>query len=197
MAFQATAQRAALAVAARIGIDLGVSALPCCGALDRHLGFDGPRHSRSMRLVALDSGCIDSLRDNGHHVDEWCAFLLDHASLWQSRCREKHERVALWVPCTHRRLGAGAVKALLARLGVTVVELDGVCCGAAGPNVLSHTSMADALAEPLLAQLPSLNVSALITTNVGCAMHLSERLRASGSRLPVRHPAELLLERLS
>ncbi len=191
---ETTAQQAVLAIAARLGEPMVPADMPCCGALDRHLGFDPPQQGPSRRLVALDTGCIGSLRNAGHAVDEWCAWMLSQASQWRTRIVPAATRVALWIPCT---APPAAVGDLLTAIGVTYSLVAGFgCCGAAGPNLLSHTDMADRLAMPIVDELQSLNVAALVTTNVGCAQHLRERLLARGVDLPVRHPAELFLERL-
>jgi hypothetical protein len=41
-----------------------------------------------------------------------------------------------------------------------------------------------------------MNLSAIATTNVGCALHLQERLGLRGITLPVRHPVAFLADRM-
>ncbi len=189
---EASAQRAVLSIAERLGAPITAALLPCCGALDRHLGFDPPAQTQPQRLIALDSGCIQSLRSAGHQVDEWCAWMMKDTARWRLRIHAVPLHVALWTPCSH---AASAAPTLLGAMGMTISPLRGLgCCGAAGPNVLSHTALADRLAAPIIDELRQLAVSTLVTTNVGCAQHLRERLLAAKLDVAVRHPAELFLE---
>jgi len=161
-------------------------------------------------LLALDSGCIDALRRglvgdaDAPQVLEACRWLLQRASDWQPllRAPQRRERIGLLLPCSHRSVvgDVDAVRTLLATLAdVELVEVPmGLgCCGAAGPHLLAHASAADAYAAPIVAAMLNLRLDALATTNVGCALHLEERLRAARSPLLVRHPVSFLAERLA
>ncbi len=106
-------------------------------------------------------------------------------------------RVALHTPCSATNLlGPGHdPKALLRRIpGLELVSMPQRygCCGAAGDYLLDHPQTADTLREPLLAALAEAPCAALATSNIGCALHLAEGLRAVGMRTEVLHPLVLL-----
>ncbi len=214
-AFEREAQVAMLAVAGRIGADLQVSSdQGCCGAMDRHLGQSAAaqacvdrnrsRFARVDTVVALDSGCIDALRralGATTAVIEGSRWLLERAASWQPLLLGRKQRIGLFLPCSHRNVvgDVEAVRGLMRMLpGVELVDIPvGLgCCGAAGPHLLAKPLAADAFAAPVVAAAIGLGLDAMATTNVGCALHLQERLRAAGSGLVVRHPVEFLVERL-
>lgn len=214
--FEAAAQQALLAVSASIGVKLAVLAEPgCCGAIARHLGDpDGAaqmgernraawQRARVREIVALDSGCIESLRRGAGdiRVSEACRWLLAQRDSWVPRLKESPARIGLYAPCTHRHVlrDANAAHELLAALpGVEVVPVDAGygCCGAAGPHLLKHPEQADALAQPIAEQIAALKLDGLATTNVGCSLHLEERLRLRGVNLSLEHPVACLARRL-
>lgn len=219
--FEADAHRAMLNVAQRIGGPLvGLTAAGCCGAFARHLGDQRSalrceEHNKAAivrlslrQVVAMDSGCIAALRKGKPEtveVVEACRWLLDRKHLWQpllGPAPMPRRRIGYFAPCTHRHApaGASAVNALLVDLGgIDLVPVSPAlgCCGAAGPHLLAHPDQADALAKPLVEHIVSLELDTLLTTNVGCAMHLDERLRARGIALKVEHPVQIVLQRLA
>lgn len=214
--FEAGAQQAMLAVGAGIGIDLAVLRnAGCCGAISRHLGDPAGaarmadrnhaawRQAQVREVVALDSGCIESLRRGAGDVRiaEACRWLLARRDSWAPRLRTLPARIGLYTPCTHRHVlrDAAAARELLAVLpGVEVVPIDAGygCCGAAGPHLLAHPQQADALALPIVEQIAALRLDALSTTNVGCSLHLGERLALRGVNLSFQHPVACLAQRL-
>lgn len=210
--FEADAQRALLDIAAVCGLPLApAAAAGCCGALARHLGdlataqaqarAQGGALGGAREVVALDSGCIGALRASGLEVVEACRWLLAHRQVWLPRLRRREARIGVFVPCTHRHglRDPGAAGELLALLpGVETVPIGPGfgCCGAAGPHLLAHPQQADALAAPLVDAIAAARLDALVTTNVGCNLHLFERLRLRGINLPVTHPVACLAQRL-
>lgn len=216
-AFDSEAQHAMLRVARTCGTDLRPNPdQTCCGAIARHVGSRADADELNDRsranwtangtceVVALDSGCIDALRrasTGALQVTEGCRWLLDRRDDWTSGLRSLPMRVGLFAPCSHRNVvGDATAAAQLLQLlpGIEVVPISPGfgCCGAAGPHLLAHPSQADALAEPITAAIAGLNLDAVATTNIGCALHLGERLALRGITLPVRHPVAFLTDRL-
>ncbi len=211
------AQHALLRVARTTGLDLRpLPAQACCGAIARHLGAsaDADALAEDLRtqwaaagtreVVALDSGCIDALRRaaaDSVRIIEGCRWLLDRKAFWSDRLRALPARIGLFAPCSHRHTvgDADAARQMLALLpGVDVIGITtGLgCCGAAGPHLLAHPAEANALAQPIVDAISGMNIDAIATTNVGCALHLQERLVLRGITLPVRHPVAFLADRL-
>ena len=58
--------------------------------------------------------------------------------------------------------------------------------------MLTHPEMANRLREDKLADLLDQNVDLLVTSNVGCALHLRAGLKARHQEIEVLHPIELL-----
>jgi glycolate oxidase iron-sulfur subunit len=189
----------------------------CCGALPRHAGdiagADQAAHALKATLqasgtdIALTcaSGCYGDLRDHvrpaAMGIAEATAFLVADAGWPSLRFRALDRRAALHAPCTQLNVigGIGAVREALARIpGLTVVDLplQPRCCGAAGAYFIEHPAIADALRDEKLAQARALAPDLLLTTNVGCRMHLERGLRACTNPPEVMHPLALLARQL-
>ncbi len=80
-----------------------------------------------------------------------------------------------------------------------VVELpdNSRCCGAAGVNMMTHPAMADSLGSDKLVALAEIRAHKLVTSNIGCALHLAALLRSRGRDTEVLHPAVLLDRQLN
>jgi glycolate oxidase iron-sulfur subunit len=63
--------------------------------------------------------------------------------------------------------------------------------------MIEHPQMADALAEPKVRAAADLAPELLITTNIGCAMHLARALAEDGQTVEVVHPVTLLARQLA
>jgi glycolate oxidase iron-sulfur subunit len=70
------------------------------------------------------------------------------------------------------------------------------CCGAAGSYVMSEPEMADRLADHIVMAVKNVHPAILITSNVGCSLHLRTALLRHGFDIPVLHPLELLAQQL-
>ena len=206
---QGHAIAAARTLCARLGLRVRVPARPtCCGALLRHNGL--PREGDRRRdacargpgdppLVGLASACVAELRQapGSAGTREFCEWLEQVPALAGLRFRPLARRVLVHEPCSHRNLlgGNGAVYRLLQRIpGLGVQELAGnqTCCGAAGTYLLQQPGLAAALLADKLAGLTALSADLIVTTNPGCALHLSAGLREAGLAIEVCHPAQIL-----
>jgi glycolate oxidase iron-sulfur subunit len=189
----------------------------CCGAIDQHAGRPRPAARaarRNLRALAGDApvvscatGCAATLLDYGRLAgpdgEALARRVVDPAELLADAPLElragRYRNIVLHVPCTQRNVtGTGdSVRRLLARLpGVTVRELPAGCCGAAGETFLSQPELADTLLQPLLEELRRAPPDALVTSNVGCALHFKAGLARAGLDVPVLHPASLVVAAL-
>jgi glycolate oxidase iron-sulfur subunit len=190
----------------------------CCGALPRHAGdvararheADGTREaltaSGATVVVTCSSGCHGDLRDEvaagtDVRVVDVHAFFAADPAFAKLRFRARAARVALHLPCTQVNVvGALAqIRALLARIGeLVVLELPEQprCCGAAGSYFIEQPAIADRLQGEKLDQVDALAPDLLVTTNIGCRIHLGNGLRARTSAIPVLHPLALLVQQL-
>lgn len=108
-----------------------------------------------------------------------------------------HKRVAVHDPCSLTRIlrQQNNPYRLLEKIpGIDLYSLpsNNQCCGAAGSYMLTHPEMANRLREDKLADLLDQNVDLLVTSNVGCALHLRAGLKARHQEIEVLHPIELL-----
>jgi glycolate oxidase iron-sulfur subunit len=209
----------------RLGYDVQVpSGQTCCGALHLHNGM--PEHARRLAaqncqafagdcdaIVGTASGCTATLKEYQEllppsicqpmtlKVQDICVFL-DQAKGWERlHFRPLAETVAIQEPCTLRNVlkGNAAAYRLLARIpGLEVTALAGnnKCCGAAGSYFLTEPDAADQLVADKLADIDRSAPYAVVTSNVGCALHLGGALRRAGKTVAVRHPVSLLVQQL-
>jgi glycolate oxidase iron-sulfur subunit len=100
-------------------------------------------------------------------------------------------RIAFHSPCSlqHGQRLAGAVEALLARLGfeLSPVPDSHLCCGSAGTYSILQPGLSGRLLADKVAALESGAPAVIATANIGCQLHL-----AGAARPPVRHWIELL-----
>jgi glycolate oxidase iron-sulfur subunit len=203
--------RAAVNVLSRLGYDVIVPAgQNCCGGMHLHKG-----HSEQAKLLAqanqaafvdnipvisLHSGCNASLVETLQApLMDVCDFLVkenitpDYAPL--------EKRVVVHSPCTKRnvlRSGNNVVQALSAIPQIELVELPTSlsCCGAAGSYMLDFADMAAAIREPVLEAIKHTRADILVTSNIGCAMHLQAGLREQGIHIELFHPVEIIAKQL-
>ncbi len=198
----------------------------CCGALHRHNGeleSAGKMAKKNIRafsaepveaIVTTSSGCGAGLKA----YSEWlegeglAAPVMDvsHylAELLRSRkvvFEQKALRVAVHTPCTMRQgLAPGedpqaAVMELLGKIpGLELLPLSGQprCCGAGGSQMLSQPEMADSLRDEMLEEAKAMRADVLVSSNLGCAMHLRAGLAEAGLDILLKHPVELVADAL-
>lgn len=190
----------------------------CCGALAQHGGDREGAAALAHRnaeafagdapIAAGASGCTAQLLEYEALLGDGGAFsrrvrgvsdLLAEA-VEDGRLRFRTGaplRVALHTPCTQRNVlrSQAPARCLAALPGITVVELPPGCCGAAGSYFLDRPRDAERLREPLLAAVRKARADMVLTTNVGCRLHLAAGLGADEAP-PVKHLASFLAERL-
>ncbi|MEJ2141977.1 MAG: (Fe-S)-binding protein [Gammaproteobacteria bacterium] len=195
----------------------------CCGALHRHNGeleTAGKLARKNIKAFAADkadaiitssSGCGASLKNYGEWLEgeELSTPIMD-VSHYLANVMKQHTlkfdqlplKVALHTPCTLRQ-DEGQEEAVLELLqhipGLEILPLSGEprCCGAGGSQMLSQPGMADALRDDIIDELREMDVDMLISSNLGCAMHLRAGLAKAGMDIPLQHPVQLISQALS
>ena len=214
---QAGTLNAALELLQHAGYEVSIPrTTSCCGALAQHSG-DPETAARLAEhthqafddgldaVISVASGCgihIDSYRPalRAPHLDV-SRFLLEQGGLTRERFEALPISVALHTPCSVENVYRGAAWArgllgLIPELRVETVGTPGQCCGAAGDHMLRKPVQAARLRDPLLQQLESGGLTLMLTSNVGCAMHLAAGLAEAGGGVEVLHPVELLARQL-
>ncbi len=212
---------AAVRVLTRLGFEVRIPRnQTCCGALHRHEAAPEAARRLARRnleafgdsgvpIVSLASGCCAQLVRYGAllatpegaafatRVCDISRFLVE--SPWPTGVQPAplHARVAVHIPCTLRNAlrGQDQPYRLLERIpGLDVVPLGGGahCCGAAGTHLLHYAEDARRLREPKLRAIRALHPRFVVTSNIGCALHLAAGLRGEAQAPEVLHPVALL-----
>lgn len=209
----AAAQQAAIALLQAAGF--GITVLPafCCGAMDLHGGATAAaeRAARQVRqawassgagqLISVTPGCLGSLRHAlpGVRVVDPVELLAAHAA--RLHFRPLAQRVVLHLPCTQINVARTdtALLGLLQRipeLDVALVPRPPHCCGAAGSHLLEFPERAAQLRDATLRQAATLAPQLLLSSNIGCRLHLAAGMDAQAKTWPTMHPLTLLARQL-
>lgn len=185
----------------------------CCGALHAHAGekqqaaalraaniqaFTGPDFDT---LVSIASGCGAYLADEEQlpvpHLDI-CAYLARPTIARHLNFKPLKAVATVHIPCSLKNV-LGTEQAVLDLLKqIPELELrilpDEQCCGAAGIYFITHRKTADLLRQPVIDQIEQIAPDYLLSSNIGCALHLAKGL--GKKPLQVLHPVSLLAQQL-
>lgn len=216
---------AAIAVLNAAGYGVHIpTAQTCCGALDQHAGRKQAAArlaatniaafgDDSRSIVSTASGCGATLGEYARVSDsaagepfaarhqDLSQFLAAQTALDEIAFSAWPATVIVHNPCTLRNVlkSEQTVLALLRRipeLNIVVLPASTGCCGAAGSYLLNQPEMSDRLGDRIANDIAGRQPAALVTSNVGCAMHLAASLARQGQPLPVMHPVEVLAQQL-
>jgi glycolate oxidase iron-sulfur subunit len=183
----------------------------CCGALDLHDGVTAAADASATRvqqawadagadyLVTVTPGCLSTLRRAlpDVRVDDPYRLLAERVERLQFRPLPR--RAALHIPCTQANVARSdaALMQLLQRVPELVLQrlpTPPYCCGAAGSHVLQFPERAGRLRSDMLSQINTLDVQLLLSSNIGCRLHLAAGFAEQASTLPTLHPLTLLAQ---
>lgn len=216
-AWQPAALHAAMHLIRRAGFEVLVTGQhSCCGALAAHAGDAAAAQTAAARtravfddgldgIVSIASGCgihLDSYQPplTSAHRDV-CRFLAEEGGYVSTDFETSDLKVAVHVPCSVENVYRGSRWAtdllrLLPGIELTALGTAGQCCGAAGDHMLRAPQRAAQLREPLMTELFGSDTDVLVSSNIGCALHLAAGLRGRDSPMRVMHPVELLSQQL-
>ena len=165
-------------------------------------------------ILHTASGCTSTLREYGQHgqsddtpLPAAAAFgaRVQDASHFLARLPWPGEmtfsplprRVAIHSPCSLKNVLRQAEAPFRLLKNIPDIELlaladNGLCCGGAGGYLLSQPERAARLREDKLDALHDARAEILVTSNIGCALHLQAGLRERGRDIEVLHPLTLL-----
>ena len=105
--------------------------------------------------------------------------------------RLSESNISYHEPCTlqHGQKLGGLVESILAQFGYDKkpIKDSHICCGSAGTYSIFEAEISNQLKENKLKNLKASNPEMIVTSNIGCLMHLQK-----GSSIPVKHWVELL-----
>ena len=105
--------------------------------------------------------------------------------------RLSESNISYHEPCTlqHGQKLGGLVESILTQFGYEKkpIKDSHICCGSAGTYSIFEAEISNQLKENKLQNLKESNPEMIVTSNIGCLMHLQK-----GSSIPVKHWVELL-----
>lgn len=210
---------AAIQVLTAVGFDVHLpEQQTCCGALALHNGDQAASVQMEKAnvqvfgdleldaVISIASGCGSQLSEYGNagfakKVVDISHFLNQHGGVLAARLKPLPTTVCVHTPCSLKnvlRTEQSVFKLLRQIPDITLAPLpDSVqCCGSAGSYMLDHPQTAKTLLDKVLdAALPE-QPDVLVSSNIGCALHIAAGLRERGRALEVLHPIVLLARQL-
>ena len=185
----------------------------CCGAIHQHTGDseyaqhlmlkNSAAFKSDIPIVSCASGCGGRLQQYDNELStrhyDIHAFLAEHGQ--HLVFRELSETVALHTPCSMQNIlkqqeMPKQLLSLIPNLSVVSLTPEKTCCGAAGIQILQHQTQGNVLADDTIDAMKKTNANILLTSNVGCAMHLRRRIWQRELKCEVMHPVLLLYKQL-
>ncbi|MCP4409652.1 MAG: (Fe-S)-binding protein [Gammaproteobacteria bacterium] len=193
----------------------------CCGAIHQHNGQPGKamkymrrnltafEHPRLAAVLSMATGCGAQLSEyrqylplergkpfSNKHADI-CTFLASRLPSQQLKFNPLRSKVAIHIPCSQNYIlknqtAPFEILSLIPEIDLVELPNNGYCCGAAGSYMLTQVDMADALLGDKLIEIDNLKPSIIVTSNIGCRLHLQAGLRRKGLNIEVIHPVTLL-----
>lgn len=190
----------------------------CCGALHQHSG--GLEQAAALAkqnkaafaalnvgaIISTASGCgvqlLESEVADGHsRITDISRFLIE-AEGWESvKIAPLPQRILVHDPCSLRNVlhDQRYPYQLIARIpGVQVVPLasNAQCCGAAGSYFMDQPEIASMLLDDKISALVAGGAKYLVTSNIGCSMHIANGLHEKKINIEVLHPVTLLARQM-
>lgn len=186
----------------------------CCGALDLHSG-DTHRASQlaEQNLTAFDAVSLDAIaslasgcgamlqeykdRRFADKIIDISRFLLQNEALVSLEIVPLAARVVVHTPCSLANVMRDSRSVLQLLHLIPEIELLPLpetikCCGSAGSYMLDHPQMAQALLGDTLDVIRRDNPRFVVTSNIGCALHIRAGLKEQDLDIEVLHPIALL-----
>lgn len=201
---------AAITVLTHVGFNVHLpKKQACCGALALHEGDAimaqnlvtqnqaAFANENLQAIITIASGCGSTLKDYAPNVIDISHFLTQ----FELELKPLAANVKVHSPCTLKNVlktDKSVLKLLKQIPDVNVLPLPETtqCCGAAGTYSLRHDKMAQTLLGELLESVLEKSADYLVSSNIGCALHIAAGLRERGENLKVVHPIVLIAQQL-
>lgn len=206
-------------VVTALGYDVHVPpAQTCCGALHRHSG-DTRRADELMQrnvtafpdnidaIITTASGCGATLIE--YNDARFAGRIVDISTFlqridWPAQCQlaPLPKRIAVHDSCTlanvlHAQHAPYQLLRRLPQAEIVALADNKFCCGAAGAYHIEHKDMANSLRDDKINSLRALAPDILVSSNIGCAMHLAAGARTAGLALEIVHPVTLIARQVN
>jgi len=191
----------------------------CCGALHQHKGdneqatqlaqqnIDAFTQLDIAAVISSATGCGSHLKEYERIIDKSLPACDINTFLsqieWPQTIQFKplNKKVAVHEPCSQRNIlkESNNPYTLLKRIPeLEISSLPGneQCCGAAGSYMIEHPQMADSLRDDKLEAIKASQPDILVSSNIGCALHLAAGSRSNNKKLEILHPISLLARQI-
>jgi len=194
------------------------SSQTCCGALHQHSGeleqAAALAKQNKAAFAALNisaiintaSGCgvqlLESeVADDHSRITDISKFLIEVEGWEGVKIAPLPQKILVHDPCSLRNVLHDHVYPyqLIARIpGAQVVSLAGndQCCGAAGTYFMDQPEIANMLLNDKMSALVAGDARYLVTSNIGCSMHIANGLYEQKINIEVFHPVTLLARQM-
>jgi len=168
--------------------------LTLCASCASHLKHGYPN------ILGKDPKLAVKVQQFADRVIDFSSFVHDVLKVKSAEFRADGKKATYHAPC-HLCRGLGVTEApreLINIGGLTYLpaEEEDVCCGFGGTYSMKFPELSAELLKKKLANAEKTGAEVLLTDCPGCIMQLRGGLEAKGSRMQVRHVAEVLAERL-
>ena len=206
----------------RLGYDVRVPANQgCCGAIHLHAGDTATAaglmqnnlrafSAAAGAIIGVASGCTAVLAEYSRHLPQQ-----ENAGDFSARVTDINRflqetpwpesvtlaplarTIAVQDPCSlrnvlHSQQSPYALLKNIPQAQVVPLAENHLCCGGAGAYMLSQPAMADDLRADKLRHMRRLGPDILVSSNLGCALHLAAGLRSTDLHVEVMHPVALI-----
>lgn len=212
--FEQQAVLDSIKVLTQLGFNVDIPEQQCCGALHQHSGYTQQansfaehnkqaflNHKKYTAILFTASGCgaqlKASLNQNRVPVNSVMQFVFEYSKLNRLTLNPIKQHIALHQPCSLKNVlhEEQAVIELLHAIPQLVISgIEAQCCGAAGKNMLTQAKLAKQIRTPILKQVDSVSPDIVVSSNIGCALHLKAGLE---NNIALKHPIELLAASLN
>lgn len=187
----------------------------CCGAIDLHAGKKKQVASYTQQnhlafsdnnydaIITIASGCGATLSEYDPPLTTQVIDISDFIAPFLPALSFKPLTASAWLhtPCTLKNVqskGTDIVELLnnISELDIRSFNTDQMCCGAAGTQMLTHKKTAQTLRKQTLMPIKQRPTDYLLSSNIGCALHLNAGLKSEGLNSQVLHPVSLLSQQL-
>lgn len=143
----------------------------------------------------------DSNPDFSSRIVDVSKFLLSVNGWEDVEIRPLASKIAVQDPCSLRNglRDQAHVYTLLThipKIEVTPLAGNDQCCGAAGTYFIDQPDFAMKLQAEKISAVNDNDIRYLVTSNIGCSLHIASGLRAIGSSVEVLHPVTLLARQM-
>lgn len=209
--FDSETVNAAITVLTHVGFNVHLpETQTCCGALALHEGDAETAKSLAKQnqtafanenlqaIITIASGCGSTLKDYAPKVVDISHFL----SQFEFDLKPLAANLRVHSPCTLKNVlktDKSVLKLLkqIPEANISPLPETTQCCGAAGSYSLRHEKMAETLLNELLDVALEKPTDYLVSSNIGCALHIAAGLRERGENITVVHPIVLLAKQLA